>query len=62
LGETVTVPAGTFEGCLQTADFTPLEPDVLEHKYYAPGVGVVLEVDLEEDTRLELVEIRRPAP
>jgi hypothetical protein len=37
--ERVSVPAGTFENCLQTRDTTPLEPDVVEHKYYAPGVG-----------------------
>ena len=26
---------------LQTSDFTPLEPDVEEHKFYARGVGPV---------------------
>lgn len=38
-------PAG---GCLQTFDFTPLEPDASEYKYYLPGVGVVLTVALED--------------
>lgn len=42
LEEKVTVPAGTFENCLETEDTTPLEPDVVEHKYYARGVGPVL--------------------
>lgn len=27
-----------------TAEFTPLEPGVLEHKYYARGIGLVLVV------------------
>jgi len=38
----VIVPAGEFEGCLQTSDTTPLEPGVEERKYYARGVGPVL--------------------
>ncbi len=39
LTETVTVPYGTFTNCLKTREWTPLEPGVSEHKYYAPGVG-----------------------
>lgn len=46
LNESVEVPYGSFEGCLQTEDTTPLEPDVLEHKYYCMGVGPVLAVDV----------------
>lgn len=41
---TVTVPAGTFHDCLLTEDFTPIEPGVVEQKFYARGVGLVLEV------------------
>ena len=55
LDETVSVPLGTFSACLQTEDFTPLEPGHVEHKYYAPGIGLVLEVDVENGERLELV-------
>ena len=34
---------GSFEGVLlKTRETTPLEPDLVEHKYYAKGVGVVL--------------------
>jgi hypothetical protein len=32
-----------FNQVLVTEDWTPLEPKVLERKYYAPGVGLVLE-------------------
>jgi hypothetical protein len=39
------VPAGSYDGVLTTRDTTPLEPDVLEWKYYARGVGPVLTVD-----------------
>jgi hypothetical protein len=57
LAETVTVPAGTYANCLQTLDATPMEPDTIEHKYYAPGVGVVLEVDVESGERVELISV-----
>ncbi len=58
LNESVSVPAGSFTNCIQTEDTTPLERDVLEHKFYCPNVGVVLE--LEEDTRIELLSIDVP--
>jgi hypothetical protein len=44
LDASVTVPAGTYTGALQTKEWTPLEPDVLDHKWYAKGVGEVAEV------------------
>ena len=44
LDQTVTMPYGTFTGCLKTSESSPLEPSVHEYKYYAPGVGVVLEL------------------
>ncbi len=56
--ETVTVPAGTFTGCLQTEEWTPLEPDSRERKFYAPGIGLVKEVKVDSDEPpLELIEI-----
>jgi hypothetical protein len=55
LSETVTVPAGTFEGCLKTHDQSAIEPGLDEFKYYCPGVGNVL---VEEgDVRVELIEV-----
>lgn len=42
--------------CVVTAELTPLEPDVLEHKYYAPGIGLFLEVDVESGDAVQLVE------
>jgi hypothetical protein len=42
--ESVTAPAGTYHDVVKTKEFTPLEPKLLEHKYYARGVGVVREV------------------
>ncbi len=60
LSETVEVLFGVFTDCLMTADFTPIEPDVLELKFYAPGVGLVLEVNPETGERIELVDVIEP--
>jgi hypothetical protein len=38
------VPAGTYHGLFQTRNFSPLEPDVVEEKFYAKGIGPVLEI------------------
>jgi hypothetical protein len=62
LGEQATVPAGRYDGLLKTADTTPLEPDVLEHKYYARDVGVVLTVDKETGGREELMSVTQIPP
>lgn len=60
LGETVKAPAGSFDEVLVTEDWTPLEPKLLERKYYATGVGVVLERRIRGGEEiLRLVEIRR---
>jgi hypothetical protein len=40
----VRVPFGSFRGALQTKDTTPLEPGLVEHKYYVRGMGPVLAV------------------
>jgi hypothetical protein len=53
------VPFGSFDHVLLTEDSTPLEPDATEHKYYARGVGSVLEVAVSGDARAELVSFRR---
>jgi hypothetical protein len=45
---------------VQTEDTTPLEPDVLEHKFYARGVGLVLEENLGDAEVTELVEYAGP--
>jgi hypothetical protein len=42
----VTVPFGTFDDALLTKEWTPLEPDVLDHKYYVRGVGEVRETSV----------------
>ena len=59
LTEPVTVPAGSFTRCLKSQETTPLETELLEHKFYAPGVGNVLTVDAHTGERIELVRITR---
>jgi len=44
-----------FEDCVQTLEWNPLDPGVLESKYYAAGVGLVLEEKLGGDEVAELV-------
>ena len=43
--------------CLQTRDINPFEPDDVEYKYYAPGIGVVLEELVDGDERVELISV-----
>ena len=57
LNSRVVVPYGHFNNCLKSEETTPLEPDALEDKYYAPGVGNVLTVDLVTGERDELISI-----
>ena len=42
LGQQAEVPFGHFTDVLLTEDYSPIEPDVLELKMYAPGIGQVL--------------------
>jgi hypothetical protein len=55
-----TVPYGSYMGCLQTHDYTPLEEDVNENKYYCPGVGLVLSIDVATSEREELLTVQGP--
>jgi len=55
LDKTVHVPYGTFNHCLEIKETTALEPTVIVHDFYAPGIGPVM--SLESGERLELVQI-----
>ena len=43
LSASTKVPYGSFRRALLTEEWTPLEPGVLDHKYYARGIGTVKE-------------------
>jgi hypothetical protein len=55
-GTEAALAAACTGDCLVTRDFSPLEPDAEEEKYYAPGVGVIVERVVETDDRAELIE------
>jgi hypothetical protein len=53
---------GSFENLIVIEEWTPLEPEVVEEKSYASGVGVVLEEVVEGGSgRIELVSHTRGA-
>ena len=58
--QSVTVPHGSFTGCIKTEDWTPLEPGVLENKYYCPDIGLALEEKEGGEVLVELVEVTGP--
>jgi hypothetical protein len=59
LGVGVHVPYGSSQRALLTKEWTPLEPGVLDHKFYLRGVGTVLEQTVKGgDERNELVSYR----
>jgi hypothetical protein len=52
-----TVAGQDYEGLLVTEEWNPLEPDAVEEKSYAPGIGLVLEVvTAGGEGRVELTE------
>ncbi|HEY7471704.1 MAG TPA: hypothetical protein VIE68_05080 [Gemmatimonadota bacterium] len=59
LNASAVVPFGEFAGCLETNEFTRLEPGVGEHKFYCPGIGLVLE-EASSGDRNELIGIDAP--
>ena len=59
LGGSASVPYGSFHHVLVTDEWTPLEKNVAEQKYYAGGVGTVLEEATKgPKERLELVNVK----
>jgi hypothetical protein len=59
--DSASVPTGEYRDVVKIKDFTPLEPGLVEHKYFARGVGVVLEVQVRGgNDRVELIEYTTP--
>jgi hypothetical protein len=58
LDEQVALDSRSYTGVLMTRETTALEPDLVELKFYAPDVGLVLELGLSPElTRSELVQL-----
>jgi hypothetical protein len=47
MGLEITTPAGTFQNCVKVVESTPLEPGHQSVKFYAPGVGLIIDSDVE---------------
>lgn len=59
LSATVRIGLGDYTGCIQTEEWTPLEPGIKEHKFYARDIGIILEEMVEGgEGRIELIEFR----
>lgn len=58
--ERLAVRAGAFDRVVTTRDWSPLDPDAVEHKHYALGVGLIREEAVQGDEyEMELVEVNR---
>jgi hypothetical protein len=58
VSERVAVVAGNYESVIMIKETTPIEPDVVEYKFYAPGVGIVEALGVAPDfSREELTEV-----
>jgi len=49
ISDRVVSDAGEYENAIATRESTPLEPAVLEYKWYAPGVGIVEALGISPD-------------
>lgn len=57
VGATLTIGLGEYADVIVTEDWSPLEPDAIENKSYAPGVGLVFETQVAGgEGSVELVE------
>ena len=56
----VTVPAVSSRNAMKTEEWTPLEPGVIDDKFYVRGIGTVKEAAVKGgDEQLELVSVHR---
>jgi hypothetical protein len=61
LTASVHVPYGAFTNAQRTKEWTPLEPDVLDNKFYVLGIGQVREVAVKGPKEtFSLVSIKKP--
>ncbi|WP_167043217.1 hypothetical protein [Salinibacterium sp. ZJ454] len=59
--ERMTVTFGYFEQVITTQEWNPLEPEVVEEKSYAPGIGIIVEKTVRGGSgTAELIELNAP--
>lgn len=61
VGVNVTMAYGSFSGCIQTREWTPLDPGDEEYKYYCPEVGMVYEAKVGSGEGAQLVGVESSA-
>lgn len=59
MSESVSVPFGSFESVLKTYDFSAIDPDLKENKFYASGIGLIKEVNLTTGEEVVLIEFSK---
>lgn len=57
-GLTVTIPLDTYNNCIKTRNWTDLEPDLNENKFYAPGIGLVKEENVTDNEEIRLIAVQ----
>lgn len=60
LSQSVTVPFGSFDNCIRTSDFSPLDNVEDEEKVYAEGIGLVFDYETSTGLGIHLVDMKRP--
>jgi hypothetical protein len=61
LDQSVKVPYRSFDHVLETLEWSPLEPNVIEKKYYASGIGLIFSTSAAgEIENAKLVDIQTP--
>ncbi|MGH7178473.1 MAG: hypothetical protein ACREJC_13930, partial [Tepidisphaeraceae bacterium] len=58
LAKGVKTPFASFGECVQIEETTPLEPEALEHKFYAAGFGLVRDQDIAGGGVIRLAEVQ----
>ena len=59
IDKTVTIGLGTYEHCIETSETTALEPDLVEVKDYAVGLGEIKAEDVSggDGDHSELIDV-----
>jgi hypothetical protein len=60
VNESLTVPFGSFDQVVKTFDFSALETNAKEYKFYAPGTGLIKELDLNSNEEMVLLKFTQP--
>ena len=56
LNEKLCVPYRCFSNVLKTKDFSPLEPDIVENKYYAQNIGEIKAISVKGESDAETLK------